>query len=86
MPEIVAHAKGCKVIDDIDKPGELLRAAEERFRLAFDHAPIGMALTSAEGRWLQVNRSLSELLGYSVEEMRSMSFRDVSHPDDLAAE
>lgn len=86
MPEIVAHAKGCRVIEDIDKPGELLRAAEERFRLAFDHAPIGMALTSAEGRWIQVNRSLSELLGYSAEEMRAMSFKDVSHPDDLAAD
>jgi len=62
---------------------ERLREVEERFRLAFDHAPIGMALTSDEGRWLQVNRAFSELLGYSPEEMRTMAISDVCPPDEL---
>lgn len=40
---------------------------------------------STTGRWLQVNRSLCSLLGYSAEELHAISFRDLMHPDDLAA-
>ncbi|MBI1797081.1 MAG: PAS domain S-box protein [Candidatus Eisenbacteria bacterium] len=62
---------------------EALRESEQRFRLAFDNAPIGMALVQADGRWLQVNRSLCELLGYSEAELLQMNFQMVTHPDDL---
>ncbi|MDT4966365.1 MAG: hypothetical protein QOJ64_1102 [Acidobacteriota bacterium] len=60
------------------------RSAFEHFQSAFDQAA-GMALVSPEGRWLQVNRSLSEILGYSEEELLSGSLQDFVHEDDLAA-
>jgi PAS domain-containing protein len=44
---------------------QILQESEERFRSAFDFAAIGKALVSLEGRWLQVNRALCEILGYS---------------------
>ncbi|HYN84121.1 MAG TPA: EAL domain-containing protein [Pyrinomonadaceae bacterium] len=56
----------------------------ERFRSAFDHAAIGMALVTTEGRWLQVNRSLCDILGYSDRELLATDFLTVTHPDDLA--
>ncbi|MBL8351002.1 MAG: PAS domain S-box protein [Burkholderiaceae bacterium] len=40
-----------------------LRASEERFRSTFDHAPLGMALVSVDGHFLQVNDALCRLLG-----------------------
>jgi PAS domain S-box-containing protein len=61
-----------------------LRESEERFRLAIDNAPIGMALVGPQGRFLQVNRALCELLGYSPEELVQLDFQDVTHPEDLA--
>jgi len=37
--------------------------AQERFRSAFEHAPIGMALISIDGRLFRVNRALTHMLG-----------------------
>jgi diguanylate cyclase (GGDEF)-like protein/PAS domain S-box-containing protein len=55
----------------------------DRFRSAFDYAAIGMALVSTEGRWLQVNRSLCQILGYNEKELLLTDFLSVTHPDDL---
>jgi PAS domain S-box-containing protein len=60
-----------------------LRESESRFRAAFDHAPIGQAIVSADGRFREVNRSLSELTGYAESELLGMTFHDITHPDDL---
>jgi len=65
--------------------GANLRDSSDRFRSAFDHAAIGMALVTPEGRWLQVNQSLCRLLGYSQRELMSMDYLDVLHPSDLSA-
>ena len=56
---------------------------DDRFRNAFDFAAIGMALVSSEGRWLQVNRSLCKILGYSEREMLLTDFITIIHPDDV---
>jgi PAS domain S-box-containing protein len=60
-----------------------LRESERRFHLAFENAAIGMALVSLDGRWLQVNRSLCEMLGYTKPELLATTFQATTHPDDL---
>jgi PAS domain S-box-containing protein len=65
---------------------EATREAEERFRLAFENAPIGMALVAADGRFLRVNRQVCEIIGYTPEQLLTMTFQDVTHPDDLEAD
>lgn len=62
---------------------DALRATEERFRSAFDDAPVGMALLDLDGSWLQVNRSLCQITGYSEAELLATSFQAITHPDDL---
>ncbi|MDB6020724.1 MAG: domain S-box [Pedosphaera sp.] len=62
---------------------EKLRLSEERFRHAFDDAPIGMGLVSPEGRWLRVNHALSNMLGYAEGELLATDFQHITHPDDL---
>ncbi|HEX8118227.1 MAG TPA: diguanylate cyclase, partial [Pyrinomonadaceae bacterium] len=62
-----------------------LEESEERFRSAFDYAAIGMALVSPEGRWLQVNRSLCDILGYTEQELLGMTFQEITHPDELSS-
>ncbi|MDQ3897503.1 MAG: PAS domain S-box protein [Actinomycetota bacterium] len=63
-----------------------LRDAEERFRLAFDEAPIGVALVALDGRWLRVNKALCDIVGYPADELLQRSFQDITHPDDVAAD
>src|SRR6202044_1081078 len=62
---------------------ETLRISEDLFAGAFEHAPIGLALTSPDGRWLKVNRALCDLVGYSESELLARTFRDITHPDDI---
>jgi diguanylate cyclase (GGDEF)-like protein/PAS domain S-box-containing protein len=60
-----------------------LQESEEHFRSAFNYAAIGMGLTATNGRWLQVNNSLCEIVGYSEQELLAMTSQGITHPDDL---
>jgi diguanylate cyclase (GGDEF)-like protein/PAS domain S-box-containing protein len=68
------------------REAELRALGERRFRVAFGDAPIGMALVSARpddrGRYLEVNRALCEMLGFSERELLASSVLDTAHPDD----
>ncbi|MDP9411041.1 MAG: PAS domain S-box protein [Actinomycetota bacterium] len=70
-------------VTDRKRAEEELRESEERFRVTFDAAAVGMAHAAPDGRWLRVNDKLSEIVGYSREELRGMTLRDITHPDDL---
>jgi two-component system, cell cycle sensor histidine kinase and response regulator CckA len=63
-----------------------LRQATEEFESAFRHSAIGMALVDLDGRWLRVNKSVCELVGYREHELLSLSFQDITHPSDLDAD
>jgi len=65
---------------------DALREAEDRFRSAFDEAPIGMAIRTLDGRFLRVNRALCEITGYPREQLETMRYQSITHPDDLARE
>jgi diguanylate cyclase (GGDEF)-like protein/PAS domain S-box-containing protein len=69
-------------VDVVSSP-ERAAEKEDFYRNAFEHASIGMALVSLEGDCLKANRSLSELLGYTFEEIQTCSFQRLIHPDDL---
>ncbi|HEX5146917.1 MAG TPA: EAL domain-containing protein [Conexibacter sp.] len=65
---------------------ERIAAAEQRFRTAFEAAPIGMALSGLDGRFIQVNDALCAITGYTREELEEMGFADLSHPADAGRE
>ncbi len=74
-------------IEDVTERREhqdALREAEDRFRSAFDEAPIGMAMNSLDGRFLRVNKAMSEITGYSREQLEATTYRSITHPDDVA--
>lgn len=60
-----------------------LRDSEERNRLTFDNAPIGQAIVELDGSWRQMNAAVTTLTGYTEDQLRTMTFQDITHPDDL---
>jgi PAS domain S-box-containing protein len=72
-----------QVFVDLHRKEAALRASEERFRTAFENAPIGVALvTEDEGRIIEVNRALARMLGRPEGYFIGHALTDAVHPDD----
>ncbi|MGA3161009.1 MAG: PAS domain S-box protein [Terracidiphilus sp.] len=74
------------VIKDIteSKLSEMqLRDSEERYRATFEQAAVGIVHASLEGRYLRCNARFAEIIGYPQEEVPSLSFQQVTAPEDL---
>jgi PAS domain S-box-containing protein len=64
---------------------ETLRETQARFERAFADAPVGVVIVGPELRFLSANRAFCRMVGRSEEEMRALTFEDVTHKDDLPA-
>lgn len=60
-----------------------LRESEERFRATFEQAAVGIAHLSLDGRWLRVNQTLCDILGYDRATLMAMSYHDVTPAEYL---
>jgi PAS domain S-box-containing protein len=60
--------------------------SRQLFKNVFDHSPLGIALVSPDGRWLNVNGSTCDMLGYTKDELLKRTFQDLTHPDDLPSD
>ena len=75
----------CTDIEDLKQAGAALRQGEARFRSIFHDASVPTAVSlPPDGRYVQVNRAVCELLGYSEEELLAMTIEAVTHPEDRA--
>lgn len=83
-PQGTFIAAAVRDISERQQSEKALRDAEERFRLTFENAPIGMAMIGPDGRFLRVNQALCRMLGYSAEELAQRAFLEITHPEDRA--
>ncbi len=83
----LAHARAHRILAERHAELQRIHAAlsdsEQRFRTAFGQAAVGMALMGTGGRFLQVNRSLAESLGYTEMELLTTTVFTLIHPEDL---
>lgn len=70
-------------IDEKTKTAKALALREEQFRRTFNSTLIGMATVDLKGNWLTANKSICNMLGYTADELKKLSFLDITHPDDL---
>lgn len=75
-PEVLRQGRESESCDDA-------RVSGERYRALFEQAAVGIAMVGPDGRWIEVNRRLADIAGYSLEEMYELTFQDITHPEDL---
>jgi len=74
-------------ITDRKKAEKALRESEEKFRAIFEQAAVGVALISSRtGEFIQINRKFCDITGYSEDELKTLTFQEITHPDDLQAD
>jgi len=64
----------------------IVAQAKEDLENVLMHAPIGMAIVGLDGRWIEVNPALCEIIGYTKEELLPIDFQTITHPDDLESD
>jgi len=70
-------------MDERQRVEESLRQSEEEFRAMFNTASVGMAQADIQtGQWLRVNRRLSDITGYTAEELLGLRVSEITHPED----
>ena len=69
-------------IEDRKRAEEELRASEERWRAVFENSAVGIALTDPQGTYMGSNRAYQEMVGYTDEELRGMSYLDITFEED----
>ncbi|HCE56240.1 MAG TPA: hypothetical protein DER09_00230 [Prolixibacteraceae bacterium] len=61
---------------------DALRESEGKFRKIYEEGPFGMALIDSEYKFIMANRTFSDITGYTESELRELTFRDITYPDD----
>jgi two-component system cell cycle sensor histidine kinase/response regulator CckA len=70
-------------VSDLKMAEEAVRESEARLRAIFEHAPVGITMVDPTGRFLQTNPAFQAIVGYSAAELQSMTFQQITHPEDL---
>ncbi len=60
---------------------ETIRESERLFRMMFEESPTGMVMVGSDFRYMKANAAFCAMLGYTEQELTSLSVRDISHPD-----
>ena len=81
--ELIALEGIARDVSDRMRAQELLRDSEERFRLAFENGPVGMVIGGLDYKFRKANKAFCEMIGYSEEELKQLTFLDITHPDDV---
>lgn len=70
--------------DELLQTKEALRQNSEHLQAIFNQAAVGIAVAALDGRFLDMNAKFSSILGYSADELRGMTFADITYADDLS--
>ena len=71
------------LLEELRQAEAALRESEARFRGTFENAAIGIVHKDLDGRFLLLNRTFCDIVGYEHSELLGKRWQDITHPDDL---
>lgn len=83
---LTGRSGGWRDVDAEMQTREALRRSEKMFRTAMEHSAVGMALVAPDGAFMEANRALCQMLGRGPEDLKSTSWQQLTHPDDVAVD
>ncbi len=75
-----------RMIEERTRIESALRKSEERFRSIFEYAAVGIAYLETDGQFIIANEKFCRITGYNIGELRDLSFRDITHPEEREAD
>lgn len=72
-----------KEFEDLRRRNAELEISADRYHFLFEHGNVGIGLINKDYFWIEVNPKFCEMLGYTEEELKSLRWTDITHPDDL---
>lgn len=60
---------------------QILRSSEEKLRTMFEMSPLGIAQNTMDGRYIEANRALLDMIGYSLDELNRISYWELTPQD-----
>ncbi|RPH32082.1 MAG: heavy metal translocating P-type ATPase [Bacteroidales bacterium] len=79
---VIANKSLKEEIDERIRAEEAMQRSEEYFRNIFEHATVGKSITQIGGN-LKTNRAFRQILGYSEDELATLKWFEITHPDDV---
>lgn len=73
-------------ITERERSHAAVEASEMRFRTIFEQAGVGVALVGLDGKWMDVNDRLCQILRYPREELLQRTFQDITYAEDLESD
>lgn len=70
-------------ITDIKEYQSKVLQNEAHFRATFNQAAVGITHLDLAGNWIKVNEKFCNIIGYSLEEIKGKTFKDITYPDDI---
>lgn len=82
--QVIGVACYSRDITDAKQAEKTIEESRERFRIMFEQAPLGIALIdSYNGNILQVNEKFASITGRTTEELKTIDWMTITHPDDV---
>lgn len=63
-----------------------LGEVELQLAATFNQAAVGIANVGIDGSLVRVNSKFAQITGYSIKELSTKTFQDITHPDDLSTD